>query len=124
MAHRKHFESQNIRRIDSGFEQRVPSRHTFDSGAAQARPGGFRGVAPRGYRPSDDLLLTRVLPLFSGRTFDASRVTLDIVDGVVMLGGFVASREVRRYAEEQVARVPGVCDVENRLRVAPRHVDT
>jgi osmotically-inducible protein OsmY len=48
---------------------------------------------------------------------DASDLEVEVMDGVVMLTGTVDNRQIKRLAEEVVERVPGVTDVQNRVRL-------
>ena len=48
---------------------------------------------------------------------DATEVSLQVSEGEVTLTGTVSSREQKRRAEECVARIRGVHDVINQLRV-------
>lgn len=50
---------------------------------------------------------------------DASRVSVDVVDHVVILRGVVSSYFEKRTAEDIARRIKGVRDVANELRVVP-----
>ena len=50
---------------------------------------------------------------------DASDIEVNVVNGEVILTGFVLDRYQKRRAEEVAEAVRGVTHVENRLRVDP-----
>lgn len=82
-------------------------------------PGGFSGVAPRGYRRSDRRVLEDVCDeLTDDDRLDASDIEVSVEDGVVVLRGTVTDRVAKRRAEDIADRVRGVEDVVNELRLA------
>jgi osmotically-inducible protein OsmY len=50
---------------------------------------------------------------------DATRISVDVVNNVVILRGIISSYFEKRVAEEVVGRIKGVRDVVNELRVVP-----
>lgn len=82
-------------------------------------PGPFAGVGPRGYRRSDARILEDVNERLAGHGWvDASRMEVQVQDGLVTLQGTVLERRMKRLAEDLAYSVPGVQEVENRLRLA------
>ncbi|HVC33219.1 MAG TPA: BON domain-containing protein [Chloroflexota bacterium] len=57
--------------------------------------------------------------LTSDIRIDATRISIDVVDNVVILRGTVPSHVEKRTAEDVVRRIKGVRDVANELRVVP-----
>ena len=50
---------------------------------------------------------------------DATEIEVSVVDGEVTLSGYVHERYQKRRAEVVVENIPGVKEVENRIRVNP-----
>jgi hypothetical protein len=84
-------------------------------------PGRFAGIGPRGYKRPDVRIEEEVVQrLEDAEWVDATDVEVEVADGVVTLGGEVATRAERRAAEDIAAEVAGVVDVINRLRARQR----
>ena len=87
-----------------------------------AEKGEFRGVGPRGRRPSDEQILARVCGRVADEPpLDASDIEVLVTNGEVTLQGTAASGFARRLTEDIADRVTAVRDVENQLRVRDRH---
>jgi BON domain len=97
---------------------------------APAAPGRPRRAlrGPKGYRRPDARILeevcTRLAQLLARfdaslvhQHLDPSDVTVSVHDAIARLEGIVAVRGMKHHIEDIVAAVPGVRDVENRLRV-------
>jgi hypothetical protein len=85
---------------------------------ASGYPGGHRGVGPQGYARSDERIREDVCErLTLHDAIDASRIEVNVADGVVTLGGDVPERYMKHLAEDAVVDTIGVKDVENALRV-------
>jgi sporulation protein YlmC with PRC-barrel domain len=80
--------------------------------------GPHTGKGPRGYRRSDDRIYENVCEwlMIDGR-IDADDIDVEVHNGEVSLNGTIADRQTKRRAEELAESVPGVMDVQNRLRV-------
>jgi osmotically-inducible protein OsmY len=79
----------------------------------------FVGRGPKDYRRSDDRVREEVCDCMTDDPMlDASEITVQVSDGVVMLNGSVTSREQKRRAEDVAERISGVKDVANQLRVS------
>lgn len=77
-----------------------------------------RGKGPANYRRSEDRIREDICDrLTDDDRVDASGISVQIENEVVILSGTVGSREEKRRAEDLVESVSGVRDVENRLRV-------
>lgn len=103
-------------------EESEPGREYGDAGRPNRYewdvPGPYRGRGPRGYRRSDKRISEEVSErLMQDGRIDASDLEVEVMDGVVMLTGTVDNRQIKRLAEEVVERVPGVTDVQNRVRL-------
>ncbi len=76
------------------------------------------GKGPRGYRRSQERIRDEVCQILAQDFFlDASGLEVELDDHVLILKGEVDSRRDKRRAEDLVADVPGVEDVQNQLRV-------
>jgi hypothetical protein len=83
----------------------------------------YAGKGPRGWKRTDDRLLEDVCDrLAADGWVDATEVAVGVLDGEVTLEGTVPTRDMKRRAEDCAAATPGVQDVQNRLRIAPRTV--
>lgn len=84
------------------------------------REGSFAGVAPIGFKRTDERLLELVAErLTEDHWIDASRITVDVSKGEVTVTGLVPDRETKYRVEEVIDRIFGVTDVVNRLKVSP-----
>ncbi len=84
--------------------------------------GRYTGVGPRGYQRSDERIFEDVNDRLTWHgELDATDIVVDVEDGVVTLAGEVNSRREKRIAEDTAESVPGVWDVDNRLRVKDRN---
>ena len=93
------------------------SRREFGRGAHSG--GSYAGLAPRGYRRSDQRILEDVCDRLTDDPYvNPSDVEVKVNDGTVTLSGSVVSREEKRHAEDCVESVSGVRDVNNNLRVS------
>jgi len=91
-----------------------------DMGADAGRDmsGLHRGRGPKGYRRSDERIHEDVCErLTEDRFIDASNVEVAVKDGEVTLSGTVASRGLKRRAEDLAELASGVRHVQNNLRV-------
>ena len=76
------------------------------------------GKGPRGYRRSEERIKDEVCEILARDFFlDASDVEVELEDHVLILKGEVGSRGDKRRAEDLVAYIPGIEDVQNQLRV-------
>jgi osmotically-inducible protein OsmY len=80
--------------------------------------GPHRGKGPLGYQRSDERIREMVCEaLADDDMIDASQIHVTVKDGEVTLSGVVDSRRIKREAEDCVASVSGVRDVQLQLRV-------
>lgn len=85
------------------------------------RSRGYRGRGPKGYRRSDERIKEDVNDrLTDDAMIDASDIEVEVKDGEVTLSGKVDNRRIKRYAEDIVESIPGVRDVENKLKTRER----
>lgn len=76
-----------------------------------------RGKGPRNYRRTDARIHEDVCDhLLVDGSVDATDLDVIVKDGVVILEGSVPERAMKRYAEDIALEIPGVNDVENRIR--------
>jgi hypothetical protein len=80
--------------------------------------GPHRGKGPLGYQRSDERLRELVSEaLADDDQIDASQILVSVRDGEVTLSGVVDDRRTRREAEDCVASISGVRDVQIQLRL-------
>ncbi|GEM_PF-3525924 len=101
----------------------VGGREKLKSNKTKA-DAGYRGLGPRNYRRSDDLIKEDVCEaLYRSTVVDASEIEVKVEDGIVQLVGFVESREQKKLAEEYAENLAGVEDVYNDLRIQEKGRD-
>lgn len=104
---------ENYDRLDNGQRQR-DQRDEWH----QDENGLHRGKGPRSHRRTDDRILEDINERLCDNPYlDASDVEVSVKDGEVILAGTVDDRQAKRLAEDIGDAVPGVKNVENRLRV-------
>lgn len=80
-------------------------------------PGPYTGVGPKGYTRSDERISDDVSDLLAAHgQLDAREIDVRVENGEVILEGTVEDRQAKRLAEDLAERVPGVQDVQNRLK--------
>jgi hypothetical protein len=80
----------------------------------------FAGKGPKGYRRSDERIREDVCDrLADDPRVDATDIEVAVSDGEVTLGGFVRSRDEKRWSEDVSEMISGVRDVHNNLRLRP-----
>jgi len=95
-----------------GFQQNVPQ-----AGYAPHEQG-HRGKGPRNFMRSDERIRETVCEiLWHDDRIDASNIDVEVRDGEVMLTGTAQDRRAKRRAEDLIEDLPGVHDVQNRIRV-------
>lgn len=100
-----------------GGARRRPGQGIASGGTE--RPGGFRGIGPKGYQRSDERLREVICEMMTeDDLLDASNIEIEVREGEVTLNGTVPERRSKRYAEDLVEVCSGVRHVQNNLRVA------
>lgn len=80
--------------------------------------GPHRGRGPKGYQRSDSRIHEDICERLTNDPFiDASEIEVDVREREVTLSGSVASRGLRRRAEDLAELVSGITHVQNNLRV-------
>lgn len=112
---------------ERGYSGHEPAQHgTQDDrqrhGASEPHvhrgTGPHRGKGPLGYQRSDERLRELVSEaLADDDQIDASQILVSVKDAEVTLSGVVDDRRARRDAEDCVASIAGVRDVQVQLRV-------
>jgi osmotically-inducible protein OsmY len=93
-------------------------RHDSSEPHVHRGTGPHRGKGPVGYQRSDERIRELVSEaLTDDDQIDASQIHVSVKDGEVTLSGIVEDRRTRREAEDCVASVSGVRDVQVQLRV-------
>ena len=83
-----------------------------------AESQSHRGKGPKGYQRSDERLKEIVCERLSDdHAIDASEISIAVSGGTVTLTGTVENRRDKFAAEDLIAQMSGVKDVDNRLRV-------
>jgi osmotically-inducible protein OsmY len=79
---------------------------------------GNAGLGPKGYRRSDESIEEDVCErLTQDPVIDASDVEVQVHDGEVTLTGTVSGRIEKRRAEDIIAEIRGVKNIQNRITV-------
>jgi len=74
---------------------------------------------PKGYERSDERLKEDISErLYATEHIDSSEVTIQVSSGVVTLEGSVHDRHSKFMIEDMVDSVPGVKEVDNKLRIS------
>jgi len=74
---------------------------------------------PKGWQRSDDRLKEDICErLDHSGDIDSSEVTVTVAEGKVVLDGTVSDRSMKYAMEDLVDNVPGVKDIDNRVRVS------
>jgi hypothetical protein len=102
-----------------------PYAPSFGAGIGRRGPvwvsetrGGYAGRGPKDYKRSDDRIREDVCDRLSwSDEVDATDIAVRVQDSEVMLEGSVATRHMKRLAEDLAEEVLGVRDVHNTLRV-------
>jgi hypothetical protein len=90
----------------------------FDRDLHPKTAGSHVGKGPKGYVRSDERIREDVCETITHhRGVDGSDLVVEVSGGVVTLAGTVRERRMKRAAEIAVESLPGVRDVENRIRV-------
>ena len=78
----------------------------------------YVGLGPKGYKRADDRIRDEICDrMTDDPALDASEIVVEVMDGEVTISGSVMSRDQKRRAEDVAARISGVRDVTNQLRV-------
>jgi osmotically-inducible protein OsmY len=86
--------------------------------------GKYRGIGPKNYKRNEQRIYEDVCDLLMENDgIDAGDVEVRVEGNYVILSGTVHTRAEKRHAEDIAASVPGVWDVENRLRVTHHGYD-
>lgn len=81
-------------------------------------PSRSRGVAPKGYKKSDQRLTEDLGEALMDEGIDCGNVEVQVKDGVVTITGEITDRADKYRIEHVAAGMMGVQDVDNQLRVA------
>lgn len=77
---------------------------------------GHRGKGPKGYVRADGKIFEEVCEILTrDRDIDASRIEVQVDDGIVTLTGKIEDRNMKRFAGQIVEHVSGVRDIQNLL---------
>lgn len=80
--------------------------------------GMYSGKGPKGYKRSDERIQEEINDKLTYHgDLDASDIEVEVSQGEVTLSGTVNDRSGKRIAEDLAESVPGVQNVENRIRV-------
>lgn len=77
-----------------------------------------RGKGPKNFKRSDDRIKERINDsLTDDWQVDASDIEVTVLNGEVILSGYVNDRAQKRKAEDLAESIPGVTHVENRIKL-------
>jgi len=101
-----------------GYTDRDDDRHPQQDDRRRQPAGQHRGRGPKGYQRSDERIREDVCERLTDDSFiDASDIEVEVKGREVTLSGTVASRGLRRRAEDLAEMASGVTHVQNNLRV-------
>ena len=102
-----------------GGESRWGSRSGYEVGAHQRDVSrSFRGLGPASYQRPDERIRDDVYErLTDSHIIDAREILVEVHQGNVTLSGTVHERRMRYAAEDLVANVMGVANINNQLKV-------
>lgn len=81
----------------------------------------YSGRGPRKIHRPDERLYEDICELLmADPDIDADEIEVDVKDSLVTLTGTVETKRLKRYAEEVIADIPGVEDVQNHLKLLHR----
>jgi osmotically-inducible protein OsmY len=108
----------------SGYDNNFGAMDRWDQFRTERESGRLApvhyGKGPRGYQRSDERIKEDVNEiLYENPYIDASNIEVQVENGVVTLTGAVENGQLRRLSEECIECIPGVKDVDNRLRATP-----
>lgn len=82
-----------------------------------------RGKAPRNYKRSDQRIMDDIFEVVTADVLvDSSDVEINVTNGEVVLSGNVRDRRDKWRIEDLIERIPGVTNIENRIRVTAQQV--
>jgi osmotically-inducible protein OsmY len=83
--------------------------------------GPYRGKGPKGYVRSDEKLTEEINDcLFRDSHIDASDIEVRVHNGEAVITGSVDDKMIKRRVEDVVEMIPGITNVENKLRIHKR----
>lgn len=74
-----------------------------------------QGLALPGWQRTDTHIREDICERMAAEGLDVSTIEVTVQNGEVTLEGYVAKRRDKRRLEKLLERVPGICDVDNRL---------
>lgn len=111
----------NVRYVPGENNRDLSRRSRY---ADERREKSHYGKGPKNYRRSDERIYEDVCEVLSIHPeIDASEISVDVDNGVVILEGSVETRRIRALTEEVVEGLFGVDEVENNLQVMERDRD-
>lgn len=101
------------------YNRLIGDRREGDATAQGRNQGGeHQGKGPRSYRRADMRIMEDINDRMCDNPYlDASDIEVSVSNGEVVLTGTVEDRESKRLAAEIGEDIPGVKNVENRIRV-------
>jgi hypothetical protein len=105
-------------------EQESQARVGDEQRVGSSPSGGFRGRGPLGYERSRERIYEDVCEwLTEDDEIDASKIEVEVENGIVILRGRVPDRRQKRRAEDTAERASGVRDVRNQLEIESAMLD-
>lgn len=103
------------------MQRSQPYRYGSQYGDSDNRGQSHRGHGPKNYTRSDDRIREDLNErLMDADDIDASDVSVEVKDGVVMLSGSVEQRWLKHRIEDMADDCIGVKDIRNEIRVQSR----
>jgi len=89
---------------------------SYGQGQMSRGTSGKRG--PKGWQRSDERMKEDICErLYHQEHIDSSEVTVEVSEGKVTLDGTVKDRHMKHAIEDLIDGIPGVKDIDNRVRV-------
>ena len=101
-----------------GHRTRETGRSDYRHESRSENRGAYAGRGPKNYQRSKERIYEDVCDrLYIDDRLDASEIEVNVDNNEVVLTGTVTSKEAKRRAEDLAESIPGVRNVENRIKV-------
>jgi osmotically-inducible protein OsmY len=99
------------------------SENLGNEGVIRQRADDFSGKGPKNYKRSDERIFEEVCSLLCFHdSIDARAIEVKVENGCVYLEGEVESRAIKKLAEACAENIPGVVDIQNKLKIVPPNI--
>ena len=124
--HKRHFDYTDYYRYivnenpdEPQYSRHYPGRSEGSHSGQGERHAGFSGKGPKNYHRSSERIMEDINDrLTNDPRLDASHIEVQLSNDDIILSGFAPDRTSKRRACDIAESVPGVKNVENRIRVS------